>query len=91
MRELVVSAQPNYGLIYVPRTYLKRQKTKHYRELLTDQGLIVLIPMGMDRAKALRALEAVREALAGPRPGLNTSGGGLRCGSPAQVPEVVEA
>ncbi len=90
MRELVVSAHPNYGLVYVPRAYLKRQRTRRYREILTDEGLIVLIPMDMDVAEAIRVLEAIRGALEGPRPGLFTLGGGRGCESPAQAPSVIK-
>jgi len=78
VRELVVSAHPNYGLVYVPRAYLKRQRTRRYREILTDKGLIVLIPMDMDIAEAIRVLEAIRGALEGPGPGPITIGGGQR-------------
>jgi len=90
VRELVVSAHPNYGLVYVPRAYLKRQRTRRFREILTDEGLIVLIPMDMDTAEAVRVLEAVRGTLEGPRPGLITIGGVQRCESPAQALSVVE-
>ena len=90
MRELVVSAHPNYGLVYVPRAYLKRQRTRRFREILTDEGLIVLIPMDMDTAEAVRVLETVRGTLEGPRPGLITIGGVQRCESPAQALSVVE-
>ena len=86
----MVSAHPNYGLVYVPRAYLKRQRTRRFREILTDEGLIVLIPMDMDTAEAVRVLETVRGTLEGPRPGLFTLGGGRGCESPAQALNVVK-